>query len=62
MKMDIVESDLKQLFMWIKNLQELCKSQNVLIEQHQDAIAIIEDRIIEIEKSVGYAKIQEDNK
>ena len=62
MKMDIVESDLKQLFMWIKNLQELCKSQQVLIEQHQDAIEKLEERLIEIEKSVGYAKIQEDNK
>jgi hypothetical protein len=49
MKMDIVESDLKQLFMWIKNLQELCKSQNVLIEQHQDAIESLEKRIINIE-------------
>ena len=49
MKMDIVESDLKQLFMWIKNLQELCKSQNILIEQHQDAIEKLEERIINIE-------------
>jgi len=49
MKMDIVESDLKQLFMWIKNLQELCKSQNALIEQHQDAIESLEERIINIE-------------
>ena len=44
-----VESDLKQLFMWIKNLQELCKSQQVLIEQHQDAIESLEKRIINIE-------------
>jgi len=49
MKMDIVVSDLKQLFMWIKNLQELCKSQNVLLEQHQDAIDSLEERIINIE-------------
>jgi hypothetical protein len=58
MKMDIVESDLKQLFMWIKNLQELCKSQNVLIEQHQDAIESLEKRIINIELLLT----QEDNK
>jgi len=58
----IIQSDLKQLFMWIKNLDELCKSQQVLIEQHQEAIELLEERIIEIEKSVGYAKIQEDNK
>ena len=56
--MDIVESDLKQLFMWIKNLQELCKSQNVLIEQHQDAIESLEERIINIELLLT----QEDNK
>ena len=53
MKMDIVESDLKQLFMWIKNLQELCKSQNALIEQHQDAIAALEERIINIEHDLA---------
>jgi len=53
MKMDIVESDLKQLFMWIKNLQELCKSQNVLIEQHQDAITALEERIINIEHDLA---------
>ena len=60
MKMDIVESDLKQLFMWIKNLQELCKSQQVLIEQHQDAIEqiyhddeLLEERIINIEHDLA---------
>ena len=53
MKMDIVESDLKQLFMWIKNLQELCKSQQVLIEQHQDAIESLEERIINIEHDLA---------
>jgi len=49
MKMEIIESDLKQLFQWIKNLDELCKSQQVLIEQHQDAIESLEERIINIE-------------
>jgi len=58
MKMDIVESDLKQLFMWIRNLQELCKSQNVLIEQHQGIIESLEKRIINIELLLT----QEDNK
>jgi len=58
MKMDIVESDLKQLFMWIRNLQELCKSQSALIEQHQDAIESLEQRIINIELLLT----QEDNK
>ena len=42
MKMDIVESDLKQLFMWIKNLQELCKSQQVLIEVLDERVSNIE--------------------
>tara|TARA_B100000809_G_scaffold254144_1_gene290989 strand:+ start:451 stop:699 length:249 start_codon:yes stop_codon:yes gene_type:complete len=53
MKMDIVESDLKQLFMWIKNLQELCKSQNALIESHQDIIESLEKRI-----DYGYEKLE----
>ena len=49
MKMDIVESDLKQLFMWTKlqddtinNLQELCKSQQVLIEVLDERVSNIE--------------------
>ena len=40
--MDIVESDLKQLFMWIKNLDELCKSQQVLIEVQDERVSNIE--------------------
>ena len=49
MKMDIVESDLKQLFMWTKlqddtinSLQELCKSQQVLIEVLDERVSNIE--------------------
>jgi len=49
MKMDIVESDLKQLFMWTKlqddsinSLQELCKSQQVLIEVQDERLSNIE--------------------
>ncbi len=49
MKMDIVESDLKQLFMWTKlqddsinSLQELCKSQQVLIEVQDERVSNIE--------------------
>ena len=42
MKMEIIESDLKQLFMWIKNLQELCKSQQVLIEVQDERVSNIE--------------------
>ena len=42
MKMDIVESDLKQLFMWTKNLQELCRSQQVLIEVQDERVSNIE--------------------
>ena len=51
MKMDIVESDLKQLFQWIKNLDELCKSQQVLIE-------VLDERVSHIELLLT----QEDNK
>jgi len=63
--MEIIESDLKQLFQWIKTatdslsvLEELCRSQQVLIEQHQDAIESLEKRIINIELLLT----QEDNK
>jgi len=49
MKMDIVESDLKQLFMWIKKneanlkcIQELYKSQQVLIEVQDERLSNIE--------------------
>ena len=37
-----VESDLKQLFMWIKNLAEECKSQQVLIEVLDERVSNIE--------------------
>lgn len=42
MKMDIIESDLKQLFMWIKNLQVLSESQQVLIEVQDERLSNIE--------------------
>ena len=62
--MDIVESDLKQLFMWIKNhdrdfktldgaivqLQEAYKVESALVQTHQDAIESLEKRIINIER------------
>jgi len=58
MKMDIIESDLKQLFQWIKNLDELCKSQQAWIETNLDDIQSLEDRISNIELVLT----QEDNK
>jgi len=72
MKMEIIESDLKQLFQWIKNhdrdfktldnaivqLQELVKINDKLLRQHQDAIESLEKRIINIELLLT----QEDNK
>jgi len=65
MKMEIIESDLKQIFQWLKTtsdslsiLEELCKSQQALIETHQDAIESLEERIINIELLLT----QEDNK
>ena len=39
---NIIESNLKQLFMWTKNLQELCKSQQVLIEVQDERLSNIE--------------------
>jgi len=53
MKMDIVESDLKQLFMWIKNLDELCKSQQVLIDDQFECLEALEERIINIEHDLA---------
>jgi hypothetical protein len=65
MKMEIIESDLKQLFQWIKNhdaaivqLQEAYKVEGALVETHQDAIESLEKRIINIELLLT----QEDNK
>ena len=40
--MDIVESDLKQLFCGVINLDELCKSQQVLIEVLDERVSNIE--------------------
>ena len=51
MKMEIIESDLKQIFQWIKNLDELCNSQQVLIE-------VLDERVSHIELLLT----QEDNK
>ena len=51
MKIEIIESDLKQLFQWIKNLEELCRSQQVLIE-------VLDERVSHIELLLT----QEDNK
>ena len=44
--MEIIESDLKQLFQWIKNLEELCRSQQVLIE-------VLDERVSNIEHDLG---------
>ena len=51
MKMDIVESDLRQLFVLHFSLEELCKSQQVLIE-------VLDERLSHIELLLT----QEDNK
>jgi len=64
MKMDIIESDLKQLFMWIKTatdslsvLEELCKSQQALIESLEKYIDYgyekLEKRINDIEHDLA---------
>jgi len=33
----------------LTNIEELCKSQQALIEQHQEAIELLEERIINLE-------------
>ena len=75
MKMEIIESDLKQLFQWIKNhdrdfktldaaivqLQEAYKVEAALVNQHQDALESLEERIMNLEASWN-PLTQEDNK
>jgi len=56
--MEIIESDLNILYKWIKNLNELCKSQTALIESHHDVIESLEQRLNNIELLLT----QEDNK
>ena len=40
--MDIVESDLKQIFQWLKVTDDLVKSQQVLIEVQDERVSNIE--------------------
>jgi len=49
MKMEIIESDLKQLFQWIKNHDDILKSQQALIETMVKMEDCLEKRIINIE-------------
>jgi hypothetical protein len=51
MKMEIIESDLKQIFQWLKVTDDLVKSQQVLIE-------VLDERVSHIELLLT----QEDNK
>jgi len=66
MKMDIVESDLKQLFMWIKNLDELCKSQQVLIDKDhyewENRVNNIEKQLEKLATEIDLWLTQEENK
>ena len=52
MKMEIIESDLKQLFQWIKNHDDTLKSQQALIETMVKMEDCLEKRIINIEKAL----------
>ena len=73
MKMEIIESDLKQLFQWIKTLSEKVGSLDATVQNHQDIIPSLEEiylkqfeeRISEIEKRIINIELlltQEDNK
>lgn len=37
----------------LTNIEELCKSQQALIEQHQEAIELLEERIINLEHDLA---------
>ena len=58
MKMEIIESDLKQIFQWIKNHDDILKSQKALIETMVMLENCLEKRLINIELLLT----QEDNK
>jgi hypothetical protein len=65
MKMEIIESDLKQIFQWLKVTDDIVKSQQALIETHHDTIESLEKRIIKIETVMPHIVemlTQEDNK
>ena len=58
MKMEIIESDLKQIFQWLKVTDDIVKSQQALIETMGKMEDSLEKRIINIELLLT----QEDNK
>jgi len=59
MKMDIVESDLKQLFMWIKNLDERVSSLDATVQKHQDIIPSLEEIYLK-QSEERFAEIEHD--
>ena len=56
--MEIIESDLKQIFQWLKVTDDIVKSQQALIETMGQMEDSLEKRIINIELLLT----QEDNK
>tara|TARA_R100001530_G_scaffold70894_1_gene50201 strand:- start:231 stop:455 length:225 start_codon:yes stop_codon:yes gene_type:complete len=59
MRMDIVESDLKQLFMWIKNLDERVSSLDATVQKHQDIIPSLEEIYLK-QSEERFAEIEHD--
>ena len=57
MKMEIIESDLKQIFQWLKVTDDIVKSQQAVIETMGKMEDSLEKRIINIELLLT----QEDN-
>ena len=58
MRMEIIESDLKQIFQWLKVTDDIVKSQQALIETMGQMEDSLEKRIINIELLLT----QQDNK
>ena len=60
MKMEIIESDLKQIFQWLQLLNNKVDSLDTTVQNHQDIIPSLEEiylkqfeeRIAEIEKRI----------
>jgi hypothetical protein len=73
MKMEIIESDLKQIFQWLQLLNNKVDYLDTTVQNHQDIIPSLEEiylkqfeeRIAEIEKRIINIELlltQEDNK
>ena len=62
MKMDIVESDLKQLFMWTGNLQKASMANYELCKTLDGRLTVIEKQLEKLATEIDLWLTQEENK